>query len=132
MKKTYIAGNKYDNSKAAKQIAEAIEEYKGPQFDRIKARNRLYKGQPWTTEGNRGKEEVTGLTMRDIRDCLFLACYDSRPPGIPITESVEALPFEDMSIEAIAQNLNCLIERYMGIFPNIKRTRFATASKGDS
>ncbi|MBA7676069.1 hypothetical protein ES703_84309 [subsurface metagenome] len=121
MKKAYIAGDKHYNAKSAKQILEAIKEYKGPQFDRIKARNRLYNGQPWTNEGNRGMTEVKGLSMRDISDCLWFACYDSRPPGTPIIKSVEDLPFKDMSIEAIAQNLSCWIERYMGIFPNIKR-----------
>lgn len=34
-------------------------------------RERPYNGQSWTDEGLRGKTEVKGLTMRDIRDCLI-------------------------------------------------------------
>lgn len=36
-------------------------------------RERPYNGQSWTDEGKRGKTEVKGLTMRDIRDCLIKA-----------------------------------------------------------
>lgn len=36
-------------------------------------RNRPYNGQPWTQNGERGKTEVKGLTMRDISDCLIKA-----------------------------------------------------------
>lgn len=36
-------------------------------------RERPYNGQPWTDDGARGKTEVRGLTMRDIRDCLMKA-----------------------------------------------------------
>lgn len=36
-------------------------------------RERPYNGQSWTDEGERGRAEVKGLTMRDIRDCLIKA-----------------------------------------------------------
>lgn len=36
-------------------------------------RERPYNGQPWTDDGERGKTEVKGLTMRDIKDCLIKA-----------------------------------------------------------
>lgn len=36
-------------------------------------RDRPYNGQSWTDDGERGKQEVKGLTMRDIRDCLIKA-----------------------------------------------------------
>jgi hypothetical protein len=36
-------------------------------------RDREYNGQPWTDSGVRGKTEVKGLTMRDIKDCLIKA-----------------------------------------------------------
>lgn len=40
-------------------------------------RDRPYNGQSWTDEGERGKTEVKGLTMRDIRDCLIKAMLNS-------------------------------------------------------
>lgn len=36
-------------------------------------KDRPYNGQPWTCDGERGKQEVKGITMRDIRDCLIKA-----------------------------------------------------------
>jgi len=62
--------------------------------------------------------EVKGLTLRDVRDCLILAFYDSRL-GREVPSEVDELLLEDMSAEAISQNLGCWIERYMGIFPNL-------------
>lgn len=42
-------------------------------------RERPYNGQPHTDHGERGKAEVKGLTMRDIRDCLIRAMLVSYP-----------------------------------------------------
>lgn len=42
-------------------------------------RKRPYDGQPWTDNGIRGQQLVTGLTMRDIRDCLIKAMLLSAP-----------------------------------------------------
>jgi hypothetical protein len=36
-------------------------------------RERPYNGQSWTDEGERGKTEIKGLTLRDVRDCLIKA-----------------------------------------------------------
>jgi hypothetical protein len=36
-------------------------------------RERPYNGQPWTDDGVRGQQEVHGLTMRDLKDCLIKA-----------------------------------------------------------
>lgn len=117
MKKVYISGDKHDAAKVAKQIVEALEEYGSIGLADVIDRKRAYNGQPWTQDGERGTIEVTGLTTRDIRDCFILACYDSRPTGVKPPESVEDLPFNDMCIEAIGQNLVCWLERYMGIYP---------------
>lgn len=43
-------------------------------------RERPYNGQSWTSQGKRGNTEVSGLTMRDIRDCLIKAMIISSPP----------------------------------------------------
>ncbi len=119
MKRIYVAGDKHVNAQAAKQILEAIEDYQGIGLSDVLNRKRPYNGQPWTGNGKRGRILIQGLTARDIRDCLVLAFYDSRPPGLPAPTSLEALPLEQMSMEAISQNLLCWIERYMGIYPAI-------------
>src|SRR3954463_8298631 len=42
-------------------------------------RDRPYNGQPWTDQGERGKTEVKGITMRDVADCLVRAMLLSAP-----------------------------------------------------
>lgn len=42
-------------------------------------RERPYNGQLHTDDGLRGKQEVKGLTMRDIKDCLIKAMLMSAP-----------------------------------------------------
>ena len=42
-------------------------------------RERPYDGQSWTDEGERGKTEIKGLTMRDLKDCLVKAMLISSP-----------------------------------------------------
>jgi hypothetical protein len=118
MKNVHVAGSKYDNAPYAKQILEALNRYKPIGLDQVLNRNRPYNGQQHTGDGERGKQQVVGLTMRDIRDCLILAFYDSSGLSNP-PKSVEDLPLHEMSLEAISQNMTCWIERYMGIFPNI-------------
>lgn len=51
----------------------------GSSSDYRNDRERPYNGQSWTDEGERGKTEVRGLTMRDIRDCLIKAMLISSP-----------------------------------------------------
>lgn len=83
---------------------------------------RPYDGQPHTDHGERGKTEVKGLTFRDLRDCFMKACYLSsglEPKDWPGT--VYDLPWKDMDIIAVAQNLSCEVERFMGIYPNVPR-----------
>ncbi|MFW6272882.1 MAG: hypothetical protein ACOC2U_03785, partial [bacterium] len=46
---------------------------------------RPYNGQPHTDQGERGRTEVKGLTMRDIQDCFVKAVLDSAP-----TETTES------------------------------------------
>jgi len=81
-------------------------------------RNRPYDGQPWTDDGERGKQEVYGITMRDIKDCFIKACYDCNP-NEETPKSIYDLDWENIDIIAVQQNLSCWIERYMGIFPNL-------------
>lgn len=82
-------------------------------------RDRPYNGQPWTDQGERGKQEVHGITMRDLRDCFIRGCYDSAPiEAKDYPKSVHDLPWEDIDIIAVVQNMVCWVEKYMGIFPN--------------
>lgn len=85
-------------------------------------RDRPYDGQPHTSEGVRGQTEVKGLTMRDIDDCFIRACYEAS--GLEMKDwpgSVYDLPWSEMDIIAVMQNLGCNIEKYMGIYPNVPR-----------
>jgi hypothetical protein len=85
-------------------------------------RDRPYDGQPHTDHGERGKTLVEGLTFRDLRDCFIRGCYESS--GLPMEQwpgSVHDLPWDEMDIIAVAQNMSCNVEKYMGIYPNVPR-----------
>ncbi len=57
-------------------IDEATGSHRGDLF-----RARPYDGQPHTDLGERGKQVVSGITMRDIRDCFIRAVALSSGPG---------------------------------------------------
>lgn len=83
---------------------------------------RPYDGQPHTDEGERGKTEIRGITFRDLSDCFIRSCYEAS--GLPIEQwpgTVYDLPWRDMDIIAVMQNLGCNVEKAMGIFPNVPR-----------
>lgn len=99
-------------------------------------RNRPYLGQPHTDSGERGKHIVSGLTMRDIRDCYiraYIMSHEYTPKNAPYIDEANkgeagSLCFADVyELEgdidpiAVAQNLCCEIERMMGIFPNVPK-----------
>ncbi len=93
-------------------------------------RERPYDGQPWTDNGIRGATLVVGLTMRDVVDCLIQGFLLSNGPGESyskaingtwIQEDVFNLDLGQLDPMAVAQNMLCCIERYMGIFPNIPK-----------
>jgi hypothetical protein len=94
-------------------------------------RNRAYKGQPHTHNGERGKLEVKGITMRDLHDAFCKgAClasghllngelYDSAKL-CRITESdIYRLDWNRLDPVAVLQNMLCEVEKMMGVFPNI-------------
>ena len=130
MKRVYVAGNRHDNAKAAKQIAKAIEEIRSIGLAEASNRKRPYNGQPWTDDGERGKTEVHGVTFRDVRDCLILALYDTCPKKVDPPQSVQDLDLEHIDLEALSQNLSNWVERYMGIYPNIPKIRFPINNGG--
>jgi len=114
----YVAGGGEIPKRAMSQIKEAIDELFPTDILDTLDRQRPYNGQAWTDEGERGKQGVYGVTMRDIRDCFVRACYDS-DPSQKYPKSIYDLDWGSIDIMAVQQNLTCWIERYMGIFPNL-------------
>lgn len=95
-------------------------------------RGRPYEGQSWTDSGERGKQEIKGVTFRDLRDCYIRAwcmsaahlnetLYDEALKGEQACLCANDVYGLEGSIDpmAILQNLSCEIERLMGIFPNV-------------
>lgn len=81
---------------------------------------RPYDGQPHTDEGERGRQEIHGITMRDLVDCFVRACFESS--GLAMKDwpgTVYDLP--DLDLMAVSQNLTCNVEKAMGIYPNVPR-----------
>lgn len=88
---------------------------------------RPYTGQLHTATGERGKQLVEGLTIRDIYDCIVKAFLDASGnetlfekgrDGEYDENDVYKVP-EDIDPIAVVQNACCNIERLMGIFPNV-------------
>ena len=96
-------------------------------------RERPYNGQPHTDKGVRGKQEVKGLTMRDIHDCFVMGLLESVPEELTdgrwLGDKVENITWCDndmygfdldkVSPGAICQNMLCNVEKMMGIYPNV-------------
>ena len=102
------------------KIADAIERVSPSDYLTTLDRSREYDGQPWTDLGERGRTEIKGITFRDLRDCFIRACYEvsGLSPG-EYPKSLYELPWDEIDPLALEQALNCWIERYMGIFPNV-------------
>lgn len=137
------------NDKDFKENFDFVMNTDGSSSDYMNDRNRPYNGQPWTDNGIRGQQEVKGITMRDIKDCLiqaFLVCADPHVPdqyelikkvfeisddpdigkgteyaakGNWRTQDVYQVDLSRVDPIAVAQNLTRFIEHYMGIFPNV-------------
>lgn len=76
----------------------------------MSGRARPYVGQEHTGNGKRGKTEVRGVTFRDISDAITTELHRFRgrdPDG----------RWDD---DALAQNVSVLIEKMMGIYPNVR------------
>ena len=93
-------------------------------------RDRPYDGQPHIDSGLRGKEEVKGLTIRDIVDCYVKGVllsngvdqpelYERVQNGSWLQSDVYKMDFNELDPMAIAGNMSCEIEKMMGIFPNL-------------
>ena len=93
-------------------------------------RSRPYDGQSHTNNGTRGATLVEGLTFRDVVDCLvkgFLLSsgpgelYNKAADGTWLYEDVYKLDLGDLDPIAVAQNMTCCMEEYMGIFPHLPK-----------
>jgi hypothetical protein len=91
-------------------------------------RDRPYTGQPHTDFGERGKTLVTGLTMRDISDCIAMgllesssnpALHDTVHHGTWEYNDIYAIDLADIDPGAAIQNALCNVEKMMGIYPNL-------------
>lgn len=96
-------------------------------------RNRPYDGQPHTDSGERGKTLVTGLTMRDVADCVIrglLAAGECKKKS-PIWDDVYTINTKDMDPIAVIQVTTCEIEKMMGIYPNVPPLQSRERVDGD-
>jgi hypothetical protein len=75
----------------------------------MSGRERLYDGQAHTDNGVRGRTEVCGVTFRDIADAITTELHRSRARD----------PDGRWDDDALAMNVSVLIEKMMGIYPNI-------------
>jgi hypothetical protein len=97
-------------------------------------RNRPYKGQSHTDYGERGKQLISGLTMRDIVDAFIMgamAAGNDQIKNYLEREKLRLFTWNDLykldwsKIDpgAVSQNMTCEIEKMMGIFPNIPKIK---------
>lgn len=112
-------------------------------------RDRPYNGQPHTDTGTRGRQEISGVTMRDIRDCFFRAYIKSHNYYVngsiqPIQPNSTLIDEANKGVNgvisendlytliggfdpvAVSQNLTCEIEKIMGIYPNVPELTIKT------
>lgn len=61
----------YNTAEDNQRYADAVEDAFNALDSETLDRDRPYLGQPHTFTGERGKQEVFGVTMRDIRDIFF-------------------------------------------------------------
>lgn len=120
-----------DAKKMMQQIKDGFIEIQGSSAYR-NDRDRPYDGQPHTDYGERGMQELYGITMRDIRDCFikgFLLCCGVDQPTLYervennswLPDDIYKVDFSHIDPIAAAQNMGCEIEKMMGIFPNIPK-----------
>ena len=77
-----------------------------PDEKRFKAATeRPFTGQAHTGAGERGKLELRGVRMRDVADA--------------VTTALHRLDVE-CDDECVAQNVCCLLEHLMGVYPNLR------------
>jgi hypothetical protein len=108
------------NEKNVKKLEEVFEQLQPSGI--FQDRNRPYNGQPHTDQGTRGKQEVKGLTVRDITDCVRIALWESAfSPDDAV--SIYDVDLSEVDPIAVEQNVTCNIEKMMGIYPNVPKLK---------
>lgn len=111
-----------EDQEAARRINEAIADWiaADPRNDFLEA---LVPDRPYDTDsysnGKRDRQEVRGVTMRDVRDAFVVGAFEAstlRPEDYP--KSLYGLPWENMDPGAVVRNALCRLEERMGIYPN--------------
>jgi len=133
-----------ESDKNFKENLDFMLQYNGGSSDYSNDRDRPYNGQPWTDNGIRGQQEISGITMRDLCDCLIQAMLVSSgdkelsdkvfeisddpdigegtkyaAKGTWRMNDVYKIDFNNIDPIAVAQNMSCFVEHYMGIYPNV-------------
>ena len=85
-----------------------------------------YKGQIHTDYGERGRQIISGIKHSDLYQAVSVAIKESCKDEAEF----EKIPID---VEAVAQNLSCLVEKMMGIFPNVPdlKASYANADNGE-
>lgn len=104
---------------------------KGNDYLTATQRDRPYDGQSQTDQGERGKQEVHGVTMRDVHDAFVIGAFQAGGFAFDFTEdysriyhgTIHDLPWDQMDPLAVIQNAMCELEKRMGIYPNLPRYR---------
>lgn len=116
---------------------QAIEDMgnKGNDYLSASTRDRPYDGQPQTDDGERGKQEVYGVTMRDVKDAICIGFFQATPcdeqelvdwctgkqevhPNY-FKGTIYDLDLSNIDPLAVIQNACCELENRMGIWPNL-------------
>lgn len=105
--------------------------------------DRPFDGQPHTHQGERGKQPVSGLNMRDLADCLVRAiahsandqlseeAYKRVDQNLFTYRELYELDLNQTDPVAIIQNMCVEVEKVMGIYPNVPELRFIGEEKED-
>lgn len=95
-------------------------------------RDREFKGQPHTSYGKRGETEIKGITFRDLADAYIKGVllstsnsklYESVEKGTWKRNDIYKIDWDDIDPGAIQQNMHCEVEKMMGIFPNLPKSK---------
>jgi len=122
---------------AHKELSDAIEAL----TDHTTDLNRPFTGQPQTENGERGKTEIKGIRFRDLADCLVRAfvnaaaldlkdekltqeLYRRAKDGTLNYNDLYKLDLSKMDPMSLIQNVNCEVEKMMGIFPNVPKLHY--------
>ncbi len=111
---------------------EALEEMfdKGNAYVEALVGDRPFDGQAHTDQGERGRQEVKGVSYRDLRDAYVIACFQAsglEPKDYPKT--IYELPWDQMDPGAVASNMVCEVERRQGVYPNVDSVKNADAKR---